>query len=425
MRAREFLKENNNLWPEEEELMPVAVIKSVARSVFQQIYPEAKLKLEGNDEGDGSVNILTADREFQLLVSCNCMAEAGEVGVFVERAWAGKYKGVTGRIIGEIFKQAARRWGPSPNGNSLVPYSDVSDNYWPQLAAKLGVKYEPHSIGEELHDQQDLEEGWKEKAIAAGLSAAAIARLAGVYGGPEAPEQPKAAYTQTAPKNVYRGTINRDLDAAPQAQQVEPTKPAADASPKKIERPALPTPIKYREDQLRPTLEKAAHKAGIKGKELAQLMAQAKHETMGFTRMAEFGDANYFASHYDPEENPAKAKVLGNIEPGDGIKYRGRGFLQITGRDNYTRCGDALNLPLEQHPELLERPDIAARASIWFWKERVRPNVKNFANTKQATKGINPAFRGLANRFQSYKDELARLVANTPTKHKPHKSRPA
>jgi len=283
----------------------------------------------------------------------------------------------------------------------------------------LGLKIIPARIVSKFN-VRDLEEGWKEKAIAAGLSAAAIARLAGLYGGPETPDQPKPAYTQSAPKSVYRANIDRGLDVAPQIQKAEPINPAADAIPKKVERPTLPAPVKYKEEQLRPALEKAAHRAGIKGKELAQLMAQAKHETMGFTRMAEFGDANYFASHYDPKENPAKAKVLGNTEPGDGIKYRGRGFLQITGRDNYAHCGDALNLPLVDRPELLEKPNIAAKAALWFWKERVRPNVKNFANTKQATKGINPAFRGLADRFRAYKDELARMVKDkSASKHKP------
>jgi predicted chitinase len=80
---------------------------------------------------------------------------------------------------------------------------------------------------------------------------------------------------------------------------------------------------------------------------------------------------------------------------------------------------------LVDHPEFLEKPDIAARAALWFWKERVRPNVKNFANTKQATKGINPALRGLGNRFQAYKDELARLVKTQPDHKKKHKTRQA
>jgi len=293
----------------------------------------------------------------------------------------------------------------------------------------------------EFVDSQ-LEEGWKEKAIG-GLAIGA--GLAGTFGPGISKNMPKNNFDSPRPAitRPYKQS-NQPTIKEPTAQQNKIADRMPDAEPKKIDtekeinpeivKPAgkevtsqvsIPTPIKYREEQLRPTLEKAAHKAGLKGKELAQFLAQAKHETMGFTRMTEFGDANYFIKHYDPTANPDKAKILGNTEPGDGIKYRGRGFLQITGRDNYTRCGDALNLPLEQHPELLERPDIAARASIWFWKERVRPNVKNFANTKQATKGINPSFKGLANRFKSYKDELARLVAATPSKHKSHKNRPA
>lgn len=294
---------------------------------------------------------------------------------------------------------------------------------------------------------EDLEEGWKERAIGAGVIGAG---LAGAFGPGVMKHMPKSDGNSTRPaitrphKQITQPTIK-----TPGVQQNKTADRSPDKEPQKADAPkeitpafslpstseimpsiswptakevtpkvSMPAPVKYKEAQLRPTLEKAAHHAGIKGKELAQFLAQAKHETMGFTRMTEFGDADYFTKHYDPTANPDKAKILGNTQKGDGIKYRGRGFLQITGRDNYTRCGDALNLPLEQHPELLERPEIAAKASIWFWKERVRPNVKNFSNTKQATKGINPALRGLANRFQSYKDELARLMVAKPPKHK-------
>jgi putative chitinase len=145
------------------------------------------------------------------------------------------------------------------------------------------------------------------------------------------------------------------------------------------------------------TLKNTAIKAGITGTELAQFMAQCAHETANFTSLAEFGGSLDFRK-YDPKYSPRKAKQLGNKVAGDGAKYKGRGYIQLTGRDNYKRAGQALNLPLEQRPELVERPDVAAKVAVWFWQNRVAPKVASFHDTQQATKPINPAMRGLKDR---------------------------
>jgi predicted chitinase/GNAT superfamily N-acetyltransferase len=144
-------------------------------------------------------------------------------------------------------------------------------------------------------------------------------------------------------------------------------------------------------------LKKTAIKAGIVGTELAQFMAQCAHETANFTSMKEHGGSLDFKK-YDIKHNPRKARALGNVKPGDGAKFAGRGFIQLTGRDNYKRAGQALGLPLEQQPELVEHPDVAAKVAVWFWQSRVAPKVASFHDTKQATKPINPGMRGLADR---------------------------
>ena len=152
-------------------------------------------------------------------------------------------------------------------------------------------------------------------------------------------------------------------------------------------------------------LQRAAKAAGIKGIELAQFMAQTNHESWDFSRLKEKGvGKGYFAKKYDPKYAPKTAKILGNKNIGDGEKYHGRGFIQLTGRDNYRMAQDALNIPLLQQPELAERPDIAAKVAIWYWQTRVKPHVNNFNDTKAVTQKINPAMRGLQDRHAKFID---------------------
>lgn len=161
-------------------------------------------------------------------------------------------------------------------------------------------------------------------------------------------------------------------------------------------------------------LTKAAIAAGIKGAELSQFLAQTAHESANFTTTKEFGDKKYFRK-YDIKFNPSKAKELGNLNAGDGEKYKGRGYIQLTGKYNYKKAGDALGLDLVKHPELAEKPEIAAKIAVWFWKNRVQPQVSNFHDTTQATKPINPGLKGLQDRdtkFHSMKQAMSQPMAH-------------
>jgi len=151
------------------------------------------------------------------------------------------------------------------------------------------------------------------------------------------------------------------------------------------------------------TLKRAAIAAGIKGTELAAFLAQCAHETMNFNSLVELGNKHTF-KQYDPKYSPKKAKALGNTQVGDGERYKGRGFIQLTGRYNYKKAGEALGLPLEERPELVEHPAIASKVAVWFWQHRVQPNVDNFNNVKAVTKPINPGLKGLENRSAMFKD---------------------
>lgn len=149
-------------------------------------------------------------------------------------------------------------------------------------------------------------------------------------------------------------------------------------------------------------LYQTAVAAGITGTELAQFMAQCAHETMNFTTRRERGDRNYFMKKYDKQYNPANAQLLGNTKPGDGARYFGRGDIQLTGRDNYTRVGRALGIDLVNHPELAERADIAAKIAVYYWQNRVAPRVDDFSDTAAVTRPINRKLTGLDDRHDKF-----------------------
>ncbi len=106
----------------------------------------------------------------------------------------------------------------------------------------------------------------------------------------------------------------------------------------------------------------------------AYALATATLETAGTMQpIKEYGGTAYFRKMYDIEGNrPAKARELGNLSPGDGARFAGRGYVQLTGRTNYTRAGKALGLDLVGDPDAAMRPDVAAAIMVkgmesgWF-----------------------------------------------------------
>lgn len=255
----------------------------------------------------------------------------------------------------------------------------------PTLSQVLPIAKEVIAAAKE--DLQDagvtLDEDWRH--VVTGLGAASM--LAGGGG---------AAY------DAYKAQQTKDPQS--HVQQVQTPQPKVQA-PRAQPQVSQAQAVSHAQDLLATKgaqiLQKAAKASGLKGNELAQFMAQCAHETANFTTLKELGDKNYFKK-YDIKFNPEKAKALGNLRPGDGELYKGRGFIQLTGRYNYKKAGEALGLPLEKNPRLVERPDVAAKVALWFWKNRVQPNVSNFQDTQQATKPINPGLKGLSDRHNKY-----------------------
>lgn len=129
----------------------------------------------------------------------------------------------------------------------------------------------------------------------------------------------------------------------------------------------------------------------------AMFLAQVAHESGAFHYVQEIASGGTYEGRAD----------LGNVEPGDGIRYKGRGLIQITGRANYQRCGDALGCDLISEPEMLEQPDLAARSAAWFWSSHGLNALADADNFLVITKRINGGTNGYADR-QAY---LARAQA--------------
>jgi len=89
----------------------------------------------------------------------------------------------------------------------------------------------------------------------------------------------------------------------------------------------------------------------------AAFLAQCAHESTELLYMRELASGQAYESRAD----------LGNTQPGDGRLFRGGGLIEITGRYNYTHCGIAIGVDLQNHPELIEQPENACLASAWWW----------------------------------------------------------
>jgi putative chitinase len=276
---------------------------------------------------------------------------------------------------------------------------DITPEFRRALARGLQAEKAANVVTGPLFEE-DLEEGWRDTmanlAIASGVAAGGVGGMMAKQAAQDYFKEPTAVVAQATTKAPeVPGTFAQ----AKKSPNVPAAVKAGPEAPKKLNvQPITSNPLES-------VLLKVAKSSGLQGSELAAFMAQCAHETMDFKRLTEFGGSLDFRK-YDPKYAPKKAKALGNKQVGDGAKYKGRGFIQITGRYNYKRAGEELGLPLEKHPELAEDPATAAKIAVWFWKHRVQPNVDNFKDTTGVTKQINPGLRGLEDRKENFRDYM-------------------
>lgn len=130
-------------------------------------------------------------------------------------------------------------------------------------------------------------------------------------------------------------------------------------------------------------------------------IATVRVESPNFIPMVERGGPSYFADLYDGR------KDLGNMCVGDGARFRGRGFIQITGRWDYTHFGAEIGKDLVNNPGLALDPAVSAEILAAFFKER---RVPEFANNRRWNL-VRGAVNGGMNQFQLFMSCVNKLVA--------------
>lgn len=153
---------------------------------------------------------------------------------------------------------------------------------------------------------------------------------------------------------------------------------------------------------------RSMNKLGWSPREQAMFLANVQHETGNYQWFTELGGDSYF-SRYDGR------KDLGNTQPGDGAKYKGRGLIHLTGRANYADIGNRMGVDLIKYPQLLEDDPKMAVASAIAWWERQKEQFPKFReaiendNIVAVNKGVNGGNNGMQERIAYYNEFKKKL----------------
>ena len=133
---------------------------------------------------------------------------------------------------------------------------------------------------------------------------------------------------------------------------------------------------------------------------ICHFIAQAAHESASFRTLEEFASGSAYEGRKD----------LGNVQKGDGVRYKGRGIFQLTGRANYRDMSKKLGVDLENNPELAESPEISVLTALEYWKSRGLNRFADADDVSTITRRINGGFNG----FEERKKYLSRAKSVFP-----------
>jgi len=116
---------------------------------------------------------------------------------------------------------------------------------------------------------------------------------------------------------------------------------------------------------------------------------------------AEYARNPQLIANYVYQDEFRKYK-MGNVNPGDGWLFRGRGLKQLTGRENYTRFGESIDITAEEAADYVSTPKGAVESACWFWDTNKLNDIADTDDVKRMTKKINGGSIGLADRQSRY-----------------------
>lgn len=148
------------------------------------------------------------------------------------------------------------------------------------------------------------------------------------------------------------------------------------------------------------------HNISLSEQREAAFIAQIAHESGSLRYVEEIASGEAYEGRKD----------LGNIQPGDGKKFKGRGLIQITGRSNYKAVSDALKYDFVSKPEDLELPGPACFSAAWFWQHAGLNRLADIEAFERITKRINGGLTNYEDRLKHW--ELAKAVIYTDTDKK-------
>lgn len=148
---------------------------------------------------------------------------------------------------------------------------------------------------------------------------------------------------------------------------------------------------------LAPTLNEYAINTRLR---IAHFLGQTCHESAGFRTTEEFASGDAYEGRRD----------LGNVKPGDGRRYKGRGLIQLTGRANYRDTGKVLGIDLENNPERAAEPVLSLRIACEYWKSRRINAPCDRDDLITVTKLINGGLNGLDDRRERTSRAKAAII---------------